>query len=270
MISEVEELYPYFKFLRVPKIGSYAAFEKNLCTHDDETYSRLRLLLDRLMIRRTMASKVCGRPILELPSFTQRSESIGFGPVERVLYDILRRRFVAHLNRAAKKGNLDKNKGLMLAMYMLLRQCTAHIFQAQHIFQEMLSVDSIVRLEKAADNMPRTSDQQPNEMIAALRRLVEAKGESCQLADEDYDTTTGSLSFKLGKFLQGLIESGNLAKFRSETLCQLCKKQPQLPMVTSLSSRVLRRLFGRTEFQSRGQRLRSSPMLNLQHKISID
>lgn len=233
IFSEVEELYPYFKFLRVPRTGSYANFEKNLCTRDDKTFSRLKHLLDRIMIRRTMATKVCGRPIIELPSFTSSSESVEFGPVERVLYDLLRRRFVEHLNQAAKKGNLDKNKGLMLAMYMLLRQCTAHIFQAQHIFQEMLSVDSIARLEEAAENMPRTSDQQPDEMIAALRRLVEAKGEACQLADEDYDTTTGSLSYKLGKYLQGLIERGNLAKFQSEKLCQLCKKQPQLPMVTS-------------------------------------
>lgn len=185
------------------------------------------------MIRRTMATKVFGRPIIELPSFTQCSENIRFGPVEQVLYDILLRRFVAHLNRAAEKENLDKHKGLILAMYMLLRQCTAHVFQAQHIFQEMLTLDSIAKLEEAAKNMPRTSDQQPGEMIAALRRLVEAKGESCPLADEDYDTTTGGLSYKLGKFLRGLIESGNFAKFQSEILCQLCRKQPQLPMVTS-------------------------------------
>ena len=180
-----------------------------------------------------MATKVFGRPIIELPSFTQRSESIKFGPVEQVLYDILLRRFVAYLNQAAEKGNLDKHKGLMLAMYMLLRQCTAHVFQAQHIFQEMLTLDSVAKLEEAAKNMPRTSDQQPDEMIAALRRLVEAKGEPCQLADEDYDTTTGGLSHKLGKFLQGLIASGNYTKLQSEILCQLCKKQPQLPMVTS-------------------------------------
>ena len=180
-----------------------------------------------------MATKVFGRPIIELPSFTQNSENIRFGPVEQVLYDILLRRFVAHLNEAAEKENLDKHKGLMLKMYMLLRQCTAHVFQAQHIFQEMLTLDSIAKLEEAAENMPRTTDQQPDEMIAALRRLVEAKGEPCQLADEDYDTTTGGLSYKLGKFLKGLIESGNFAKFQSEILCQMCKKQPQLPVVTS-------------------------------------
>lgn len=180
-----------------------------------------------------MATKVCGRPILELPSFTQRSENIDFGPVERVLYDILRRRFVAHLNQAAKKGNLDKNKGLMLVMYLLLRQCTAHVFQAQHIFQEMLSLDSIARLEEAAKNMPRTSRHQPDEMIAALRRLVEAKGEPGHSAEEDDNIIGGSLSLKLGKLLQGFCASGNLAKFKQEKVCQLCRKVPQMPMVTS-------------------------------------
>ena len=217
-----------------------------------------------------MATKVCGRPILELPSFTQRSENVKFGPVEQVLYNILLRKFIAHLNRLAKKGDLDKHKGLILAMYMLLRQCTAHVFQAQHIFQEMFTLDTIAKLEKAAKNMPRTSDQQPDEMLAALRRLVEAKGQPCPLADEDYDTTTRGLSHKLGKYLQGLLESGNLAKFQSERLCQLCKKEPQLPMVTSclhvycggcvgeLASKAAARGYGQSQCSTCNTKFRST------------
>ena len=99
IMNRVEELYPYFKFLRVPYTGSYREFQENYCKKgSDDCNSRLHCLLDQIMVRRTLKDTILGEPIVKLPKHNQRTIDIDFSPVERAIYRRVYKRFVTSLN----------------------------------------------------------------------------------------------------------------------------------------------------------------------------
>ena len=98
--NRVDELYPYFKFLRVPCTGSFSDFQVNYCKPgSNDCNSRLHCLLDQVMCRRTFRDTILGAPIVKLPKHNQRTISIDFSPVEQAIYRRVFKRFVGILNR---------------------------------------------------------------------------------------------------------------------------------------------------------------------------
>ena len=109
VMNRVEELYPYFKFLRVEHTGSYAEFTNRFCLEGStQCNQRLHCILDQIMIRRTMKDKVLGYPIVSLPETHQGTDRLEFNGVERTIYNIVSRRFIRAINKASRKGELDK------------------------------------------------------------------------------------------------------------------------------------------------------------------
>ena len=98
--NTVDELYPYFKFLRVPYTGSFTDFQDNYCkAGNDDCNSRLHCLLDQIMCRRTLKDTILGAPIVKLPKHNQRTVSIKFSPVEKAIYRRVFKKYVGALNR---------------------------------------------------------------------------------------------------------------------------------------------------------------------------
>ena len=100
IMNNLEELYPYFKFLRVPYTGSFSEFQDNYCEPgSDDCNSRLHCLLDQIMCRRTIKDTILGAPIVKLPKHNQRTMTIEFSPVEKAIYRQVLRKFVGILNK---------------------------------------------------------------------------------------------------------------------------------------------------------------------------
>ena len=98
--NTVDELYPYFKFLRVPYTGSFADFQENYCKPgSDDCNSRLHCLLDQIMCRRTFKDTVLGAPIVKLPKHNQRTINIQFSPVEKAIYRRVFKKHVVAINK---------------------------------------------------------------------------------------------------------------------------------------------------------------------------
>ena len=100
IMNRLEELFPYFKFLRTECTGSYSEFQQSFCIEgSSDCNKRLHCLLDHIMIRRTFKDKVLGKPIVELPDNHKDTEYLDFNKVERLLYKIVSRRFIRALNK---------------------------------------------------------------------------------------------------------------------------------------------------------------------------
>ena len=99
-MNNLEELYPYFKFLRVPHTGDFREFQNNYCKEgSDDCNSRLHCFLDQIMCRRTHKDTILGEPIVKLPKHNQRTIDIEFSPVERAIYRRVHKKFVDSLNK---------------------------------------------------------------------------------------------------------------------------------------------------------------------------
>ena len=100
IMNTVDELYPYFKFLRVPYTGSFSDFQDNYCKPgSDDCNSRLHCLLGQIMCRRTFKDTILGAPIVKLPKHNQRTINIEFSPVEKAIYRRVFKKFVGVLNK---------------------------------------------------------------------------------------------------------------------------------------------------------------------------
>ena len=99
-MNNVEELYPYFKFLRVPLTGTFKDFSNNYCVPgSSDCNERLLCMLSQFMLRRTHKTQIMGAPIVKLPKYNFRNIDLDFNMVERKLYKLVFRKFVHELNQ---------------------------------------------------------------------------------------------------------------------------------------------------------------------------
>ena len=95
----MDELFPYFKFLRVKHTGSMGVFRQNFCEKDDDVCNkRLHSILDGMMIRRTHQDHILGAPLLKLPRNTQDTIRLKFNDVERHIYEIVKSKCIRAIN----------------------------------------------------------------------------------------------------------------------------------------------------------------------------
>lgn len=125
ILNATEELYPYFKFLRVPNTGSFRVFRENYLPVDDELKcQRLHLMLSRFLIRRVRGDKMFGRPVVKLPPIHQKIYWVTFSEIERNVYEIVRKRMIKKINYFSQKNELKKQYTNILTMILRLRQLT--------------------------------------------------------------------------------------------------------------------------------------------------
>jgi len=97
--NSLEELFPYFKFLRVKHTGSMAIFRNNFCLKDSDVCNkRLHSMLEGMMIRRTHQDTVLGAPLVKLPKNTQHTVQLKFNAVETEVYELVRLRCIRYIN----------------------------------------------------------------------------------------------------------------------------------------------------------------------------
>lgn len=106
----MEELYPFFKFLRVKHTGTFDVFKENFCDRDSEDSKfRLHSFLKKFMIRRNHKNTLFGAPLVKLPEISQATYTIDFNVVERAIYEIVKTRYIKRINNRSKEGTLEKS-----------------------------------------------------------------------------------------------------------------------------------------------------------------
>ncbi|BDA41061.1 Helicase-like transcription factor CHR28 [Coccomyxa sp. Obi] len=125
--NSVEDLFSYFRFLKYEPYSRHAAFKSMLkeplqCdpTHGGKL---LRAALQGVLLRRTKASRLEGRPLVELPERQVELVRLRFSASERSAYDELQRSSMAQIK--AFKG-ARANYMNMLLLLLRLRQACNH------------------------------------------------------------------------------------------------------------------------------------------------
>lgn len=109
IFNTLEELYPYFKFLRVNHTGNFEVFQENFCNSDNEdSMPRLHTFLKQLMLRRTHKHQLFGAPIVPMPRNTQVTLTIEFNSVERAIYEAYKKNAIEIINTNSRAGTLEK------------------------------------------------------------------------------------------------------------------------------------------------------------------
>lgn len=64
--NSLDEFFPYFAFLRMPETGDYNLWKRNFCNKgSDKAQRRLAVILGKIMLRRTHASRLFGLPCIK-------------------------------------------------------------------------------------------------------------------------------------------------------------------------------------------------------------
>lgn len=122
-------------------------------------------------------------------------------------------------------------------MFLRLRQMAAHIFLIQEILQDLFELDSVARLEAATVPVETANNKSGRDIIAALRRMVAAKGTVQETTpdrqSEVREENPGELVVRLRNRLQQLKEAAKMEELKNEQLCHKCESIPDEPWVTS-------------------------------------
>ncbi|KIX92928.1 uncharacterized protein Z520_11404 [Fonsecaea multimorphosa CBS 102226] len=254
ILNYIEELFPYFSFLRVPHTGDYGTFCHNYCNNrikkDPVHMGRIHNILRAIMLRRTHVDTLFNAPIVKLPGITHNTVEVEFNPVERNIYNIVKSRYIQQINAYSKSGTLNNNYGHILGMLMRLRMLCSHIMLCQDVLKRMFVAADIETLWRlTAKEVQASQDTVSMNMMKALRKMLAANEntlKTCQtkelenggtpdIEDDDIMDTgsTYGLSFKFRKFLRALTVSETWTEVHLRSICAKCRLPPDDPVCTS-------------------------------------
>ncbi|KAL8951909.1 MAG: hypothetical protein Q9222_002154 [Ikaeria aurantiellina] len=250
--NSVEELYAYFKLLRVEHVGTFQTFKENLCDEKNpDCWARLHTFLRRIMMRRTLADRFMGHPLIVLPRNNQKTMELDLNPVERALYDTVNRRFIEVINNHGRNGTLEKRYSNILHMLLRLRQMTAHPFMLQDTIEKLFKLEDIERLsvltlsdDSVVDN-PTSKD-----MLPAMKKMIKAKwnpreatpdvvsdvtpseGDGEETLPIREESPSSALVFDFRRILSDMVKGEKWDDYKARSVCHSCEEAPQDPWVT--------------------------------------
>ncbi|KIW13169.1 hypothetical protein PV08_08356 [Exophiala spinifera] len=260
ILNYIEELFPYFSFLRVPHTGDYTTFCHNYCNNrsnrEPVNMARIHNILRSIMLRRTHVDSLFDAPIVKLPGISHTTHEVEFNSVERAIYSMVKRRYAQQINTFSSSGNLTANYSNILSMILRLRMLCSHIFLCQDTLKEMFVAADIENLWQLTQKEVETVDQgthRTSETIIALRKMLQQKDKTittCQTRHDDVSTSTDALeienaesaistgasfglTFKFRRFLRELSESNTWVELHARSKCAKCQSLPDEPMCTS-------------------------------------
>ncbi|KAK4694056.1 hypothetical protein P7C71_g3458, partial [Lecanoromycetidae sp. Uapishka_2] len=245
--NRLEELYPYFKFLRVRHTGSFAVFRNNFCEKGStDCNRRLHALLDQMMIRRTYKDKLLGVPLVSLPKNTVHTEKLTLNVVEKTVYNMVRMRCIRAINRFAAHGTVEEH----MKMVMRLRQMTAHLMMVQELMEKEYELADIEDMWDELVAETNESENPEKDMMVAIKRMITVR-EDPSKADHPGETPSingsyqsgqprttppkqpSTLASKFARMLRNFRKEGQWTELQTHTLCTSCKEPPEDPIVTS-------------------------------------
>lgn len=124
------------------------------------------------MIRRTHEVRLFGAPILKLPFITEKTFTIDFNPVERAIYEAVKKRYIEQINNKSRAGILEKSYRHVLTMLLRLRQLTAHPFMLQETMENLFQIEDIKSLYQKTDTEVTAEDNVAKNMLATMRKII--------------------------------------------------------------------------------------------------
>ena len=269
--NNLQELFPYFQYLRIQHTGDFRLFCSNYLGPDGQPteggMTRIQTMLTKFMLRRTHTDRFLGAPLIKLPDHQVNVCWVDFNEVERNVYQIVRQRILARINRISQNHQLNKNYGNVLTMLLRLRQLTGHILTIETPIRELLEREDIEKLRELSE-IRANSDGEQKKTILELRNMLyeqdeKGKEKYGQGADHEDEQRSGQpeqsssdepreetlrqrefqpsnsvgrhhgLSFDFRQYLQSLYDEENRTELMQRTRCGRCNNIPEQPQVTN-------------------------------------
>ena len=235
----IEELYPYFNFLKVPHTGDFTTFVNNYCESRSDrslvNMDRINNILRAIMLRRTHVDTLFNAPIVKLPGIEHDTVMLDFNEVERAIYKLIKSKFINVINTYSKAGSIETHYRNILAMMLKLRMLTGHILLVQQSLKELMVAADVEALWRLTAKEVEYSGDKPNtHSLLRLRQMFNEKAiarkkpaagnaapePSPGAEEEGQEMAAGGsfgLTFKFRKFLRALKESKVWAELHSRS-----------------------------------------------------
>lgn len=193
ILNYIEELYPYFSFLKVPHTGDFGTFVHNYC-HNRKSktlvnMSRIHNILRAIMLRRTHADTMFNLPILKLPGISHETRKVKFNDVERAIYNTVKRRCIQDINEIHRAGQLTGSQltrgySNILAMIQILRMLCAHVLLCQSALTRLFNTRDVEMLWRLAENEDQANptDSGQRGIVSLLHKILLSKSTSLNSA----------------------------------------------------------------------------------------
>ena len=217
---------------------------------------RLKVFLQNILVRRTHADQMFGRPILKLPKINHETVEVEFNGVERAIYRIVKARFINKIRAFARADAIDKRYQQIFTLILRLRQLTGHILLISKTLKELMESEDIERLWRLTENEGQATDEN-REVLGILQQGLERAANaqkntrsdqetqdqdinsppetiyrSVEVGDTDENRAAGP-SFKFRRYLKSLRDDGRWEKIAQSSLCHFCNAIPKNPHITS-------------------------------------
>ncbi|KAF0917142.1 hypothetical protein E2562_016942 [Oryza meyeriana var. granulata] len=157
--NAVEDLYSYFRFLRYDPYAEYKKFcfmiKTPISRNPITGYKKLQVVLKTVMLRRTKATMLDGKPIILLPPKTVSLKTVDFTSEERAFYNTLEAESREQFKEYAAAGTVKQNYVNILLMLLRLRQACDH----PHLVRGHESTSSWMSSLEMAKKLPAERQQ---------------------------------------------------------------------------------------------------------------
>ena len=253
MQNRVDELYPYFKFLRVPHSGSIDVFRQKFCEQDEDIRdicnARVQAILKQFLIRRTHSDLLMGQKLISLTENHVTTVHVEFSRVERVIYETIKKIFVKKINSYSKAGNIKFKYNNVLTMLLVLRQLCSHLYLVQSTIEDIFLLEDFEKLwrlttnEVAADEAATADHPRSRDMLVEMSALFQSKekltGTQVEPPSSEEEAMDQNLQasrplvFNFRQQLRDLALSDNFSELRARSVCAKCRDSALEPHITS-------------------------------------
>ncbi|CAG8974622.1 hypothetical protein HYALB_00009799 [Hymenoscyphus albidus] len=223
LLNNVEELFPYLRFLKADYCMDIREFKKYFCDpQDPRCSSRVATLLEFSMLRRTMKSTMLNCPIIKLPEPHPHIEKISFSDEERIIYRITENRFRSILNSYIMRGDAKRNYTMWMVQLLRLRQCTGHPFMMERTIKETWDLSDVQELKNQLESLGSRASLPFYERTKLWVEESAAKKQAGGGAGEGFGKGSFGSTFSLGKALGTLDQRELLGRLQ----CGVCGDIP--------------------------------------------
>ncbi|KFY99605.1 hypothetical protein V498_00610 [Pseudogymnoascus sp. VKM F-4517 (FW-2822)] len=223
VLNSLNELYPYFRFLRMNWADSFPIFKKNFGDPDaNDSTKRLNVMLSVIMMRRTIGSKILGRPLVQLPPIHPSLKIVTLSGEERAIYRTLEDRFRGMMNCHFQAGTAEKNYGLYLTQLLRLRQAASHPFLLERCIKDLFDAEDLLALKRRLQRLKK--DKRP--IYEQIEQWF-SKPPASESNESGSNVAFGRSDFGKKFNFEGFLSEADHEKIYSRIVCILCSDLPQ-------------------------------------------
>ncbi|KAJ6144959.1 SNF2 family N-terminal domain-containing protein [Penicillium chermesinum] len=243
--NKIDELFPYFEFLRIAGCMTMGDFEKNY-TSDEKASDSLFELLALILHRNTYETKLFGHPIVKLPGVDPKTVYVNPYEPEALLYKRIGSSWIQKINTKQAREEASIQWGLIFAMFLALRMASSHILTLWQSYEKENYIDGKLLLNTGLLDRFRCiakcqEDHQTDSARIISSTLTMEKFVMVPTASlEDPHRIRATDSEKAGNIIQGfrrkMLQLRNMNEWTeryARVHCPVCRHPPHRGFITS-------------------------------------